>query len=219
MSRLPTNISAMSAVAARAPTEQNLKGLANSTAARNPAHLSIATKMTSDAGALSTVNDALNKSKSLVSPTSPALNSTIPVIDAMDNDLITASQPGAQLDNIETDIAAQQQSLLSIGSSMNIAAATAGHLADALTDVETAIGSITTAASTLGATTTKLPTQRTYVSNLSDSLTTGVGALIGTNMNEAATKLAALRGEQQVGAQALSISNSNTKLILKLFEL
>ena len=75
------------------------------------------------------------------------------------------------------------------------------------------------AASTLGATTTKLPTQRTYVSNLSDSLTTGVGALIGTNMNEAATKLAALQGEQQVGAQALSISNSNAKLILKLFEL
>jgi flagellin len=55
--------------------------------------------------------------------------------------------------------------------------------------------------------------------NLSDSLTTGVGALVGANMNEAATKLAAPKVEQQLDAQALSISNSNTKLILKLFEL
>lgn len=69
------------------------------------------------------------------------------------------------------------------------------------------------------ATTANLPAQRTYASNLSDSLTTGVGALVGANMNEAATKLAALQVEEQLDAQALSISNSNTKLILKLFEL
>jgi flagellin-like hook-associated protein FlgL len=139
MLHLPTNISAMTAVAARAPTEQNLNqaenqvpaGWANSSAADNPADWPIAT----------------------------------------------------------------------------------------LADVETAIGSIATAASTLGATTSNLPTQRTYVSNLSDSLTTGVGALVGANVNEAATKPAALQGEPLPGAQALSISNSNTKLILKLFEL
>jgi len=214
MSRRPTNTSAMRALAARAPTE--LKGLANSTAASHPAYLSIATKMTSDAGALGTVNDALGKRKSLVPPMGPALNTTISLIDAIMNDLITASRPGAELDKIETDIAAQQHSLRSIGSSMNIAAATAGNLANTAADVETAIGSITTAANTLGATTTP---QRTYVSNLSDSLTTGVGALVGANMNEAATKIAALQGEQLSGAQALSISNSNTKLILKLFEL
>jgi flagellin-like hook-associated protein FlgL len=137
MSRLPTNTSAMTALAARAPAEQNLNqaenqvpaGRANSTTADNPADWPIAT----------------------------------------------------------------------------------------LADGETAIGSIAIAASTLAATTTN-PPRRTYLSSLSDSLTTGVGALIGANMNEAATKLA-LQGEQQLGAQALSISNSNTKLILKLFEL
>jgi flagellin len=144
---------------------------------------------------LPTTTDTLSESHSLVSPMSPALNITISVIDAIKNNLVTASQPGAELNKIETDIA------------------------NALTDVATAIGSITTAASTLDATTTNLPAQRTYVSNLSDSLTTGVGALVGANMNEAATKLAALQGEQQLDSQALSISNSNTKLILKLFEL
>ncbi|HEX3495347.1 MAG TPA: flagellin, partial [Methylocella sp.] len=88
-----------------------------------------------------------------------------------------------------------------------------------LADVAIAIGSIAIAAHARGATTTNLPTQRTYVSNLSDSLTTGVGALVGANVNEAATKPAVLQGEPLSGAQALSISNSNTKLILKLFEL
>jgi flagellin len=86
----------------------------------------------------------------------------------------------------------------------------AGDLANMLTGVETAAGSITTAASSLGATTTNLTTQQTYVSNLSDSLTTGVASLVDANMNEAATKLAALQVQQQLDVQALSISNSNT---------
>jgi flagellin-like hook-associated protein FlgL len=92
-------------------------------------------------------------------------------------------------------------------------------LANMPTDVETAIGSVTTAASALGATTTNLTTQRTYVSNLSDSLTTGVGSLVDANMNEAATKIAAVQVQRPLGEQALSISNSNTLVILKLFEL
>jgi flagellin len=96
---------------------------------------------------------------------------------------------------------------------------TAGDIKNMLTDVQTAISSMTTAASVLGSTTTNLTTQQNYVSNLSDSLTTGVGSLVDANMNEAATKLAALQVQQQLGIQALSISNSNTQLILKLFGL
>jgi flagellin-like hook-associated protein FlgL len=93
------------------------------------------------------------------------------------------------------------------------------RLANMLTDVETAIGSIITAASALRATTANLTTQRTYVSNRSDSLTTGVASLVDANMNEAATKIAAVQVQQPLGEQALSISNSNTRVILKLFEL
>jgi flagellin-like hook-associated protein FlgL len=92
-------------------------------------------------------------------------------------------------------------------------------LANMPTDVETAIGSVTTAASALGATTTNLTTQRTYVSNLSDSLTTGVGSLVDAHMNEAATKVVGVQVQQPLGEQALNISNSNTLVILKLFEL
>ena len=78
---------------------------------------------------------------------------------------------------------------------------------------------IPTAASTLGATTANLRTQWTYVSNPSDSLTTGVGSLVHANMNEAAAKLATLEVQQQFGVQALKISHSNTQLMLKLLEL
>jgi flagellin len=100
---------------------------------------------------------------------------------------------------------------------LDISAATAGDLANMLTDIETAVTSLTTAASQLGATTTNLTTQQTFITNLTDSLTTGVGALVDADMNEAATKLAALQVQQQLGVQALSISNSNAQLILQLF--
>ncbi|ACK49017.1 flagellin domain protein [Methylocella silvestris BL2] len=101
---------------------------------------------------------------------------------------------------------------------LDVTTATSGDIANMLKDVEAAISSMTTAASELGATTTNLATQQTYISNLSDSLTTGVGSLVDANMNEAATKLAALQVQQQLGIQALSISNSNSQLILKLFQ-
>jgi flagellin len=78
---------------------------------------------------------------------------------------------------------------------------------------------ITDVASALGATMTNLTTPRTYLSNLSDSLTTGVGPLVDAVMSEAATKLATLQARQPLGVQALSISNSDTRLILKLFDL
>ncbi len=290
-------------------------GKAISSAADNVSYWSIATKMQSDVGALGAVDAALSESKSMVATMSAAMSSTISVMDAIKNDLVTASNPGADLAKIQTDIAAQQQALVSIGQSaafngqnflqttggnVNLIAsydptngvsfltvntsltqlfeatagsangvfgstqgilgaplgtaapnftgaslldfsithvggtytfatgdtpptitagsnATSGDLSNLLTAVDAAIGSLTKAGSILGATTTNLTVQQNYESNLSDSLTTGVGSLIDANMNEAATKLAALQVQQQLGVQALGIANSNTQLILKLF--
>ncbi|MGI8570619.1 MAG: flagellin [Methylocella sp.] len=124
--------------------------------------------MTSNAGAFGAVNGALGESQPPDSTMSSALNRTIPVMDAIKNEFVTAS--------------------------------------------------ITAAASTLGATTTTVCSQRTYVSIPSDSLTTGVGSLVDAKMNEAAAKLATLQVQQQLGVQALRISHSNTQLILKLLE-
>jgi len=291
-SSLLTNTSAMTALMYLTQTQQNLNqvqnevstGLAISNPSDNVSYWSIATKMQSDVGALGAVDSALSESQSMVGTMTAAMQSTISVVDAIKNDLVTAQNPGADLNKIQTDITAQQNLLLSIGQSatfngqnflettggnvnliasydptngvsfltinttntalfgtqgaasttgilgqdganytaasiltLNIAAATGGDLANMLKDVDVAIGSLTNAASTLGAMTTNLTVQQNYVSNLSDSLTTGVGSLIDANMNEAATKLAALQVQQQLGVQALGIANSNTQLILKLF--
>lgn len=292
MSSLLTNTSAMTALANLTQTQANLNkvedqistGKRIGSAADNTSYWSIATKMTSNVGALGAVNDALGESASLTSTMSAAMTQTIDVVGKIKNDLVEASNPGADLKAIQADIASQQSSLISIGSSaifngqnwlettapgqvslvasydskagvsfltidtsqtqlfdatvgatqgilgatgaasgvsilnINIASATSGDIANMLKDVETAIGSLTSAASTLGATTTNISAQQTYISNLSDSLTTGVGSLVDANMNEAATKLAALQVQQQLGVQALSISNSNTQLILRLFQ-
>ena len=306
MSSLLTNNSAMTALQALTMTQASLSQTQNqistgqriSSAADNASYWSIATKMHSNIGALGAASDALSESSALVSTMSAALTSSISVLDIIKNDLVSASNPGADMVKINGDIANQQQLLESIGQSANFnglnflagsgangtvnlvasydsksgvsylsvdtsqtqlfqvsggvynSAGTVGILAQTsgnvsgqsilsftigasttvtttgtgvsinnlLTDVETALSSITKAGALRGATTNSITTQQNYVSNLSDSLTTGVGALVDANMNEASTKLAALQVQQQLGIQALSIANSNTQLILKLFQ-
>jgi flagellin len=102
--------------------------------------------------------------------------------------------------------------------SLDVTSATSGDIANMLLDVETALTSIETAASTVGATQTNITDQQSFISNLSDSLTSGVGSLVDADMNEASTKISALQVQQELGVQALSIANSNTQLILKLFQ-
>jgi flagellin len=125
MSSLLANTSALTALAALTPAEQNLNhvedqastGLAISTSAGKLAYWPIATKMTSNSGVHGAVSGTPGESQPLVSTMSSALTRTIPVIDAIKKELVTASQPGADLNKIETDIAAQQQSLPSTGRS------------------------------------------------------------------------------------------------------
>jgi flagellin len=90
-------------------------------------------------------------------------------------------------------------------------------LSQLTTQVDTAIQSITSAAATLGATQTRINLQATFVSSLSDAISSGVGSLVDADMNQASTKLQALQTQQQLGIQSLSIANQNSQLILKLF--
>ncbi|WP_158808115.1 flagellin [Beijerinckia sp. L45] len=91
-------------------------------------------------------------------------------------------------------------------------------LANQQQDLETAIGELTADASKLGSIQSNLTAQTTFTQTLSDSLTSGVGSLVDANMNEASTRLNALQTQQQLGIQSLSIANSNSQLILKLFQ-
>jgi len=88
----------------------------------------------------------------------------------------------------------------------------------ALGSVETALGKLSTGAASLGAAKSRIDTQKSFLSNLSDSIDKGVGALVDADMNKESTRLQALQVQQQLGIQALSIANGNSQSILALFK-
>jgi flagellin len=77
---------------------------------------------------------------------------------------------------------------------------------------------MTDAASSLGATKSRISLQQDFVKSLMDALDRGVGTLVDADMNQESTRLQALQIQQQLGVQALSIANSSTQGILKLFQ-
>ena len=84
--------------------------------------------------------------------------------------------------------------------------------------IDAAITSVTSASAKLGTYTSTINNQLTFVSALSDAITSGVGSLVDADMNQASTRLNALQTQQQLGVQSLSIANQSAQLILKLFQ-
>jgi len=94
----------------------------------------------------------------------------------------------------------------------------AGSIADTLSNADKAIADLTSYASTLGATQSRVTAQATFIGALNDALTTGVSSLVDADMNQASTRLQALQTQQQLGVQSISIANQNSQMILKLFQ-
>jgi flagellin len=84
--------------------------------------------------------------------------------------------------------------------------------------VDAIFSGLTDAASTLGAITSRIDMQENFVANLMDVIDKGVGRLVDADMNEESTRLKALQTQQQLGIQALSIANTNSENILRLFQ-
>ncbi|RUU03364.1 flagellin [Mesorhizobium sp. USDA-HM6] len=97
------------------------------------------------------------------------------------------------------------------------AAVSDANIDTALGTVETALGKLSTGAASLGAAKSRIDTQQSFLSSLSDSIDKGVGALVDADMNKESTRLQALQVQQQLGIQALSIANGNSQQILSLF--
>jgi len=83
--------------------------------------------------------------------------------------------------------------------------------------VDKILSDMTTAASNLGASKTRMDIQSEFVSNLRNSIDKGVGTLVDADMTEESTRLKALQTQQQLGVQALSIANSSSQSVLSLF--
>ncbi|WP_111734724.1 flagellin [Roseovarius amoyensis] len=87
----------------------------------------------------------------------------------------------------------------------------------ALGTIETLIGTAIDAAAAFGSAEGRIETQNNFISSLTDSLTTGIGALVDANMEEASARLQALQVQQQLATQSLSIANQAPQSLLSLF--
>ncbi len=87
----------------------------------------------------------------------------------------------------------------------------------ALVSIEGLIQTAVDAAAEFGSGQKRIDIQTTFISNLTDALKTGIGALTDADLEEASARLQSLQVQQQLGIQALSIANQAPNAILGLF--
>jgi flagellin len=104
------------------------------------------------------------------------------------------------------------------GSEVKLSSTTTDIQVDGMVaSVDKMLSSMTDAGATIGATTSRLKLQDSFIKNLSDTIDMGVGRLVDADMNEESTKLKALQTQRQLGIQSLSIANSSSETLLSLF--
>lgn len=99
----------------------------------------------------------------------------------------------------------------------SIDVSTENGAAAALSAIEGLTQTAVRAAADFGSVQGRIDIQSEYVSNLMDSLKSGIGSMVDADMEEASAKLQALQVQQQLGIQALSIANQAPQNILSLF--
>ncbi len=90
-------------------------------------------------------------------------------------------------------------------------------LDDYISIADAALGDVASAASSIGSARRRVSMQQDFVNTLMDSITTGIGQLVDADMTRESTRLQALQAQQQLAIQSLSIANSSSQQILKLF--
>ncbi len=89
--------------------------------------------------------------------------------------------------------------------------------ANALNAIEGMLQTSIDAAASFGSSQKRIDIQNEFVGNLTDSLKTGIGVMVDTDMEEASARLQALQVQQQLATQALSIANQQPQGLLSLF--
>ena len=99
----------------------------------------------------------------------------------------------------------------------SIDVSTANGASGALNSIEGLIQTAIDSAASFGSSRGRIETQSNFVSKLSDSLKSGIGAMVDADMEAASARLQALQTQQQLAVQALSIANQSPQTILSLF--
>jgi flagellin len=105
--------------------------------------------------------------------------------------------------------------IVTLSSTATISTVTAA--ASAISFVNASLQNVDNALATLGTASNALDTHLNFVSNLQDTLTTGIGNLVNADLAKESATLQALQTKQQLGIQALSIANSASSALLGLF--
>lgn len=104
-----------------------------------------------------------------------------------------------------------------LGAMTGIDVSTAIGATSALATVETLINTAISASSSFGSVEGRIEIQADFISELTDSMKSGIGAMVDADMEEASARLQALQVQQQLGVQSLSIANQAPQQLLSLF--
>lgn len=90
-------------------------------------------------------------------------------------------------------------------------------LRDTLTAAETQLNAAISAATSLGVSEKTIEAQQSFLSSLTDTIDSGVSAMVDADMESEAARLQALQVQQQLATQSLSMANSAPQNIMSLF--
>jgi flagellin len=107
-------------------------------------------------------------------------------------------------------------SIVTITSTASIA--TQSKASAMISTVETSLTNVDSALAGLSSGASKLSVQASFVSELSNNLTTGIGNLVDADMATESAMLQSLQVKQQLGVQALAIANQSPQIVLSLFK-
>ena len=96
-------------------------------------------------------------------------------------------------------------------------AAVPDTLTEALTMAEAQLGAAITAATSLGVSEKTVERQQSFLSSLTDTIDSGVSAMVDADMEAEAARLQALQVQQQLSTQSLSMANQAPQNIMSLF--
>jgi len=130
---------------------------------------------------------------------------------------ITVTNAAGDTVNMTTELVSVGTGGLSGLAGINVDDGGGGNSVQALADIEGLIQTSIDAAASFGSSQARIDTQSDFLGKLSDSLKTGIGALVDANMEEASARLQALQVQQQLATQSLSIANQAPQNILSLF--
>jgi flagellin len=127
-----------------------------------------------------------------------------------------ANADGSSKLTVAAEVMALGGTIVTVAAAGSIGTAT---LATAMiATVSTSITNTGAALARLGTKSKALDAHATFVGKLQDSLDAGVGNLVDADLAKESAKLQALQTKQQLGVQALSIANSSTQSLTRLFQ-